>query len=807
MSREDVDHCLIINNKYKINFENIMKPPYLRIPTKLIKKEATKEAKRLQKKEQDKIKQQEKKEKLKQKTKLKKEKTTQNKEYWSDFFDEHLRRELLAGIWIMCSVICFALFLSNSLIAQEITNNFFRHFFGQGIWIFPFILLGVGLAIIFHKNLYFPPLRVFAILFFFTAILGFLNLWTPEEDQLELAPQYGGGLGFALSYWLRYFFAGDIILPGAILISLIWLSAVIGFRLKLSTIKTIWQNLKTDQITIDPHDEDKEEVKSTQLVSKDKNTQSLKIIDSTIAKDSIINKKTANPDIVDQTITKDSSTLAELSTQKNKNFANWIAPSFDLLKDSNSTVSVNEKKLRQKAESIREKLQQFNIDVQMKSVHVGPTVTQFTLEPASGVKLNKITALKSDLALALASEKVRIEAPIPGKSLVGIEIPNENRSIVGLKEILLSDIWNKEKSSLKLCLGRDVAGRPIIEDLAKMPHLLIAGKTGSGKSIAMNAFLLSLLWQNSPDTLRMILIDPKRVELQPYDKLPHLLTSVIVEPEKSVSALAWAVAEMNRRYKDFAQKGCRNISEHNDKYTDAKEPFIVIVIDELADLMMVAGKDVEAAICRIAQMARAVGMHLIVATQRPSVDVVTGLIKANLPARIAFRVSSGIDSRTIIDSIGAEDLLGFGDMLNLNGNSGNLTRVQGVLVSNEEIQRVTNHIKLQCPEAMLNDEITAQSIEGMAKGGVLTAGIKEDDFDDNSLDNLYQDAVSVVLEYGKASASLLQRRMEIGYARAARILDQMEKKGVIGPARGSKPREVFGQADKPENLGGANIYK
>jgi len=463
----------------------------------------------------------------------------------------------------------------------------------------------------------------------------------------------------------------------------------------------------------------------------------------------------------------------------------------DLLRDNVATIVVDETGLREKAEIIREKLEQFGIDVTMKSVHVGPTVTQFTLQPAPGIKLTKITALKDDLALALAAKNIRIEAPIRGQSFVGIEIPNKERANVGMREILESDVWENEKTRLKLALGRDVAGKPMIADLAKMPHLLIAGKTGSGKSVAMNAFLCSLLWQNPPDKLKMILVDPKRVELTLYNHLPHLLTPVIVEPEKCVSALAWAVAEMNRRYKMFSEARCRNITEYNEKFKDAEEPFIVIVIDELADLMMVAGKDVEAAICRIAQMARAVGMHLIVATQRPSVDVVTGLIKANLSSRIAFKVSSGIDSRTILDGIGAEDLLGFGDMLSLDGNTGAITRIQGIYISNEEVERVTNHIKLQFPEMVSNDEITSQSIEGMAKGGVLTAGTRVTE--DEDLDDMFQEAVEIVQETGKASASFLQRRMEIGYARAARLLDQMESRKLIGPARGAKPREVFGR--------------
>jgi S-DNA-T family DNA segregation ATPase FtsK/SpoIIIE len=509
----------------------------------------------------------------------------------------------------------------------------------------------------------------------------------------------------------------------------------------------------------------------------------LEIVDSTGQKSKHKHSKTVELTEVDEF------TIAKNRILKGK----WTPPGLDILKEAESTIVVNEKALRTKAEQIREKFEQFGIDVSMKSVHVGPTVTQFTLEPAPGVKLTKITALKSDLALTLAAASLRIEAPIRGKSLVGIEIPNEKRALVGMREILESGVWTKQKAQIKLAVGRDVAGKPQAVDLAKMPHLLIAGKTGSGKSVAMNAFLCSLLWNNPPEDLRLILVDPKRVELKPYDKLPHLLTPVIVEPEKCVSALAWAVAEMNRRYRMLSEKGVRNISEYNAKHPNDKEPFIVIVIDELADLMMVAGKDVEAAICRIAQMARAVGMHLLVATQRPSVDVITGLIKANLPSRIAFKVSSGIDSRTIIDGIGAEDLLGFGDMLYLDGNSGGLTRMQGIYVSNEEVERITNHIKLQFPEMIANDEITNQSIEGMAKGGVLTAG--QINVKDEDLDAKFEEAVNTVMETGKASASFLQRRLEIGYARAARILDQMESKGIIGPAKGAKARDVYGRPE------------
>ena len=419
----------------------------------------------------------------------------------------------------------------------------------------------------------------------------------------------------------------------------------------------------------------------------------------------------------------------------------------------------------------------------MKDVNIGPSVMQYTLQPYEGIKLTKITALKDDIALALAAKSIRIEAPIPGKGLVGIEVPNEKRMVVRLRELLESDEFNSINSRLTLAVGRDVSGMPVLDDLASMPHLLIAGATGSGKSVGMNAFLLSLLYQNSPEDLRFIMIDPKRVELTPYNGIPHLLTPVITQSDKAHSALKWAVSEMNRRYQLYAEKGYKNIDEYN-----AGEPKrmykIVIVVDELADLMMQATKkETEAVICRIAQMARAVGIHLIIATQRPSVNVITGVIKANIPARIAFTVATGVDSRTIVDGIGAEDLLGMGDMLYLPGNMSRPVRVQGVFVSSKEIERVTNRIKLTTQPAY-NEEIISPPKPGAVDTGMVGRS------NDNQ-DNMYNDALQIIKDTGKASASLFQRRLSIGYARAARILDILEENGVIGPSNGAKPREVF----------------
>ena len=710
------------------------------------------------------------KERAKEKAAKKVAKKKTNDAHWEDFSGDHLHREIYGVFWCFLAFVLVAIFFSDAEFSQKASDGL-QFLFGIGKWGLPVLSAVIGITIFASPSTYFPPMRIIGLLFFIVSALGLLNFFLPQNDSLSLARDYGGAIGFTIDFFPREFL-GDLV-AGILIAGILCVSAVLSFGIRISSLF---------QKKVPKKSEPKVESKHTtpEPVATANSQSDLEIIDSSRGNAA---GGSGNVDLQEKD---------ELTEAKNRAIGGqWDPPNIELLKETHSTIVVNEKDLRQKAESIREKLDQFGLDVEMRSVHVGPTVTQFTLEPAAGVKLTKITALKSDLALALAASTIRIEAPIAGQRLVGIEIPNEKRAIVGMREILESDHWVDDKEShLKLAIGRDVAGKPMVADLTKMPHLLIAGKTGSGKSVAMNAFLISLLWHNSPENLRMILIDPKRVELSLYDHLPHLLTPVIVEPEKSVSALAWVVAEMNRRYKDFSQHRCRNITEFNKKNPYKKEPYIVIVIDELADLMMVAGKDVEAAICRIAQMARAVGMHLIVATQRPSVDVVTGLIKANLPARIAFKVSSGIDSRTIIDGVGAEDLLGFGDMLYLDGNTGHLARSQGIYISNEEVERVTNHIKLQFPEQLINDEITKQSIKGMAKGGVLTAGT-DDSISDEDLDSMYEEAKTVILQTGKASASLLQRRLEIGYARAARILDQLEARGVIGPARGAKPREIL----------------
>jgi S-DNA-T family DNA segregation ATPase FtsK/SpoIIIE len=458
----------------------------------------------------------------------------------------------------------------------------------------------------------------------------------------------------------------------------------------------------------------------------------------------------------------------------------WKLPNFDLLDDNQTEVDSGN--IEVNVSIIKKTLMDFGIDVEMGEVNVGPTVTQYTLRPAVGVKLSQIAALQNDLALALSAHSIRMELPIPGKALVGIEVPNKSTAIVRLREVMQTNDFVNHKSKLAIALGRDVAGHPMVADLAKMPHLLIAGATGTGKSVSINSLFISLLYRNTPQDVKFIVIDPKRVELNLYNGIPHLLTPVVIETDKAVNSLKWAVAEMDRRYKLLSEAGKRNIIEYNEA-SGLGMPYIVILVDELADLMAVAQADVEAAIVRLAQMARAVGIHLVLATQRPSVDIITGLIKANITSRVAFAVASQIDSRTILDSSGAEKLLGNGDMLYTSAEFNKPKRIQGAFIGEKEVRKVVDFFKAQTGAVIYNEEILEKPKRALGIPGIEEGG------DD---DPLLPEATEEVKRAGKASASLLQRRLRVGYARAARLLDILEAQGIIGPGDGAKPREVYG---------------
>jgi len=466
-------------------------------------------------------------------------------------------------------------------------------------------------------------------------------------------------------------------------------------------------------------------------------------------------------------------------------------PPMHLLNNPKPTDNHNaSEELMQNAELLVDTLKSFGVHTKILDISRGPTVTRYELQPSAGVKISKITSLADDIALNLATAGVRIEAPIPNKAAVGIEVPNKRISIVNIKEMIASPKFASAKSSLSVALGKDISGETIIADVGKMPHVLIAGATGSGKSVCINSIIISLLYKASPDDVRLLMIDPKVVELGIYNGIPHLLVPVVTDPRKAAGALNWAVTEMLNRYKLFADTQVRDIRGYNKlaKASDSMKPLpqIVIIIDELADLMMAAPNEVEDAICRLAQMARAAGMHLVIATQRPSVDVITGIIKANIPSRIAFAVSSGVDSRTILDGGGAEKLLGRGDMLFSPVGSPKPSRIQGCFVDDKEVERVVQFIKDGSSaeyDAEILDEIERQAVQEKKSGG-------GGDIADGA-DEMLPRAIECVVEMGQASTSALQRKLKLGYARAARIMDMMEERGIIGPFEGSKPRQVL----------------
>ncbi|MCS7092851.1 MAG: DNA translocase FtsK [Patescibacteria group bacterium] len=464
----------------------------------------------------------------------------------------------------------------------------------------------------------------------------------------------------------------------------------------------------------------------------------------------------------------------------------WVFPPMSILSDIEENQA-DYGDIKKNSAIIEQTLDSFSIRARVEEVNRGPTVTQYAIAIAMGTKLSRITALANNLALSLATPtgQVRIEAPIPGRSLVGIEIPNLKPEIVTQKRILSSEIFSTNDDPLVVPLGLDVSGKPVADSISRMPHVLIAGATGSGKSVLLNSWISTFLFRTRPDQLRLILVDPKRVELSVYNDIPHLLAPVIVDSEKIISALKWTVAEMEARYKLFAQYGVRNIDSYNQLEEVEKKPYIVFVIDELADLMIFAPSEAEELITRIAQMARATGIHLVLATQRPSVDVITGLMKANIPTRIAFNVSSMVDSRVIIDSPGAEKLLGRGDMLYLPPDRAKPIRIQGPFISEKEVHNLVKFLREKNPPVNYTQEITDQEINSRLEIGTSLSGGKTE------RDPLFDKALEIVMQQDKASASLLQRRLSIGYARAARILDQMEAEGYVGPAEGSKPRDVI----------------
>lgn len=474
-------------------------------------------------------------------------------------------------------------------------------------------------------------------------------------------------------------------------------------------------------------------------------------------------------------------------------------PPIQLLSEGKGhTIKGGKKAIADNATKLQKTLYSFGVSAKVENVSVGPAITRYELKPAEGVRVNKIANLADDIALNLAAESIRIEAPIPGKQAVGIEVPNKENEVVHLRDIIQTDSFEDYSSKLAFALGKDVAGNEVVTDIAKMPHVLIAGSTGSGKSVCINTLITSIIYKAKPSEVKLVMVDPKVVELSVYNGIPHLLIPVVTDPKKAAGALAWAVQEMVNRYGLFAAKGVRDIKGYNealDKEGGAEKlPQIVIIIDELADLMMVAAKDVEDAICRLAQMARAAGMHLVIATQRPSVDVITGIIKANIPSRIAFAVSSQVDSRTILDMVGAEKLLGKGDMLFYPSGASKPTRVQGAFISDKEVEKIVDFLKSN-GEVQYSEDI----LESIEKANSTEKEIDQADAEDDT-DPFLMDAIETVVETGQASTSFIQRRFKVGYARAGRIIDQMEERGIISGYEGSKPRQVLMSKERWQEL-------
>jgi len=742
----------------------------------------------------------------------KKEDTVSEKSPKKSIASDAKRSIAAVFLFAVAVVMTLGFFDKAGVVGQFLDDKLAGALIGWAKFVSPVFLIMACWVLLLRKETSFYISKMIGLVITLLSITGFLH-WFFDADKMLQAAGAGTGGGYA-GYAVAYLAVKLLGSAGGfvVIIAFFLIGIIVAFN--FSIIHFVEKLFEKNE----PSGEEVEFVEDagadTEKVEENKQVDAMALsekenLDSNIGRIEFVE----GPDqYVDEKLMTGIShkefTVKNTAKRKDKTLApisddtDWEFPPLELLEESSGDAKGGD--VEKNAEIIEKTLRNFGIEVERAEIKTGPAVTQYSFRPAVGVKVSRILALQNDLALALAAHPIRIEAPIPGKSLIGIEVPNKVAAIVRLRNILESADFKFRKSNLTVALGEDVSGNYIFGNLDKMPHLMIAGATGTGKSVGINSIILTLLYQNSPEDLKFIMVDPKRVELSLYNHIPHLLSDVIVENGKVISALRWAVGEMERRYRLLQDSGSRDIASYNEKvrsgktrkYTDAetgetleeefqKLPYIVIVVDELADLMGSHGKDVEGAIVRLAQMARAVGIHLIVSTQRPSVEVITGLIKANITTRVAFQVATQIDSRTILDMAGAEKLLGNGDMLYLSASSPKPKRVQGVFVSEAEARKVVKFIKEQKYER--GDDL-GENITGPAQGGSL-------DFKDTSKggqdDDLYESAKEEVTRAGKASASLLQRRLRVGYSRAARLLDILESNGVIGPPDGAKPREVY----------------
>jgi S-DNA-T family DNA segregation ATPase FtsK/SpoIIIE len=697
--------------------------------------------------------------------------------------------------------------------------------FGVGAYLSPFLIIFIGICNIVKKgkisfsNKFYGIILITINTLLFIQMLSLNKYYAKGEFLTGIGKMYnsegvlhGGVISYAIDVPMHTLFGavGSYIIFIAIYVICLILILNISlhdtfFHLKGKImIKKVKRKNDNKELCIENNDKQEEVIISNEdknEVSKDISNK-IKIFDflkinevaaeeEAFNKEETVNNKTDNARVakeshIDNSIKQELEQEIQLNSVRTKPNYKYEYPTVELLNENNtSKMNKNDKKeLLINANKLQETLSSFGVEAKVIQVTKGPSVTRFELQPNAGVKVSKIVNLADDIALNLASSGVRIEAPIPGKAAVGIEVPNKELSAVYLREVIESSEFSATNKNLSFSLGKDIGGNCVVSDLTKMPHMLVAGATGSGKSVCINSLIISLLYKYSPEDVKLLLIDPKVVELNIYNGIPHLLIPVVTDPKKAAGALNWAVNEMSRRYKLFAENNARNIEGYNELVNkgiaENKLPWIVIIIDELADLMMVCANDVEDYIGRLAQMARAAGMHLVIATQRPSVDVITGVIKANIPSRISFSVSSQIDSRTILDSAGAEKLLGKGDMLFYPVGEAKPVRIQGAFVSEEEVERVVDFIKNQKPELNYEKEIIDE----------IESSSSNKDGED-AIDELLNEAIRIVVENGQASTSLLQRKLKIGYNRAARIIEQMEERRIISGRNGSKPREIL----------------
>lgn len=695
-----------------------------------------------------------------------KKKKEKNSEATKPILD--LARETKKGIWAVffsgLAIVIILSFWHQAGVFGEYVYSSFNYLFGWGYIVLPLIFILIAFEFLRSERQYLYFTTLFGASIFFVSLLALFELFWNQNKP-------GGviGLGVALALKSAFGFWASLILLFAFMV--ISILVILNLPLKIRPkSKEEPQNLQEVKVNIP------QSMNGTQAISAVKVAE--KIMPQT--------RKEANQEEEFRPL--------KFVTQDYKPLP------LELLEREETRPGAGD--IKASANIIKRTLENFSISVEMGEVNVGPTVTQYTLKPAQGMKLAKIVALQNDLSLALAAHPLRIEAPIPGKALVGIEVPNRSIALVRLGNLIGSEEFLKSSKSLSMVLGRDVSGEAVFGDLGKMPHLLIAGATGSGKSVCLHNLVTSLVWRNSPTQLKFIFIDPKRVELSHYNKIPHLLTPVIHDGKRAVNALKWAVKEMEKRYELLSSQGVRDIAGFNDKILKNKNaeekplPYIVIMIDELADLMAAHSREVEAMIIRIAQMARAIGIHLIVSTQRPSVEVITGLIKANITTRVAFQVASQVDSRTILDMSGAEKLLGSGDMLFLSGDASKPKRIQAAFITEKEVNRVSDYLKkLNIAEQADDAEEDGLDLDRPKEAAASSIDFDLDTSDGVSEDELYEEAKEIVFEAKKASASLLQRRLRVGYARAARLLDILEARGIVGPGDGAKPREVYAPED------------